>query len=335
MTHASPALTAAPPELTEEALEQHFRQMLPSATVLAPGDLPTGIPVGCVDGRRRECVAGAPGGHAGLLIVLLTAWEQESGQELTGEGVARVFHDYLDHFGAFYLHTDRAAQDRLAAALDIPPDAMDQRLRRPPADLRPRLLHALGEPAHMGCGHLGLMMEEPEAYQVRPELVRAVVRAFFARLWDGDHRLVLDVLDGTHLEDGVVRIRAASDAPAAGGARGGVGHDRPTLVTACPHHGALELLVYHPAAVEWLQSLQAMFLARQGMVPPDRVPECIRGQRALGQRQLEATLLRLAPGLPIFDVTIETARGAGPSARVAVRLHGHVPPYTRNTQLHV
>jgi hypothetical protein len=340
------ATLAAPPRLTEETLEHHFGRMLPGAAVLALDELSGGVAVGCIDGRRRECVAGAPGGNAGLLVTLLAAWEGTFRQELPGELVERLFGDYLGHFGSFYLHSDRAAQERLAATLGVQAASVDDLVRRGPAHVRPRLLDALTEPAHVGCGHLRSMIEEPDVYGVRPALVRAVVRAFFTRLWDGDERLVLDILDGSHTEGGVARVRAEWGGPGGRGASDGgtaagvtdvtdgaaatdVGPRPPVLVTACPHHQELGLFVYHPEAVEWLQALHALFLARDGLISARRVPDIIEAQHRLAQRQLDATLVRLAAGLPVFDVSIQANARARTPAEVAVRLQGFVRPRTQ------
>jgi hypothetical protein len=299
-------MTVGVATLTAGRLEEHFRQMLPSARLVPLDDLSGDVGVACVDGRREHCTAGAPGGNAGLLILLLGAWEEEA-DPLSPDAVDRVFARYLEHFGVFYLHTDRAAQDRLAAALGVGSGAaVDALVARPPEGMRARLLDALLDPAHMGCGHLRLLLEEPEAYGVRPDLVRAVLRAFFLRLWSGDGRLVLEVLDGPHNEAGVAVVRTEG---------------APALVTACPRHGAVDVFVYHPDAVAWLQALHAMFLARQGYIIPDRIPACIAAQRRLGDWQLEVTLQRLAPSLPVFDVRVEPGNGAT-AASVTVRPGG-------------
>jgi hypothetical protein len=303
-------MTVGDATLTVGRLKEHFQRMLPSARLVPLDDLSGHAGVACVDGRREHCTAGAPGGNAGLLILLLAAWEEGAGP-LSPDAVDGVFARYLEHFGTFYLHTDRAAHDRLAAALGVGSGAaVDALVARPPEAMRPGLLDALADPAHVGCGHLRLLLEESETYGVRPDLVRAVLRTFFLRLWSGDPRLVLEVLDGPHKEAGVAVVRTEG---------------APALVTTCPRHGTLDLFVYHPDAVAWLQALHAVFLARQGFITPDRIPACIAAQRRLGDRQLEATLHRLAPSLPVFDVRLEPGSGST-VAGVTVRHGGRAEP---------
>jgi hypothetical protein len=312
----------ATPTPTESDLERHFQRMLPRARMQSLDDLSGELSVGCVDGRRPSCVAAAPGGNAGLLALLLATWEREHGRHLPDAAIDHLFGRYLDHFGSFYMHTDRDALAGLATAVHHRAGPVDVLVRNPSPPLRPLLLDALMEPQHVGCGHLRLMLQEPGAYGTRGGLVRAILRSFFRRLWDGDTRLILDVLDGAHDECGVARIRARNPATSAADddttARGG-----PALVPACPRHEDLDLFVYHPDPVAWLQALHALFLVREGLVPPGAIPSCIAAQGALGDQQLEATLRRLAPDLPVFDILIEPETGANP-ARVAVRLVGSV-----------
>jgi hypothetical protein len=309
-----------PASLSEDAVERHFRSMLRDTRVLSLEDLTGHHAVGCMDGRRAQCVAGVPGASAGLLILLLASLEARSGRPLPTRAVHQIFRRYLDHFGSFQIHTDRAAQRRLARALGHEPDQM---IRNPPDHLRASVLEAILDPDHVGCGHLRLLLEEPDAYGVRRELVEAVLTGFFLRLWDGDPRLVLGILDGDHHEGGVVRIRAEPPRES------GPWHDRdctpaaPALVTACPRHRGLDLFVYHPDAVAWLHAMHAVFLATRGLIAPDQIPACAAAQQRLGEQHLEATLLRLAPELPVFDVWIGPGKATGPRD-VTVQFQGRV-----------
>lgn len=301
-------------------MERHFRSMLRDTRVLSLEDLTGHHAVGCVDGRRAQCVAGAPGASAGLLVLLLASLEARSGRRLPAPAVHHIFRRYLDHFGSFHIHTDRAAQGRLARALGHEPDQM---IRNPPDHLRVSVLEALLDPDHVGCGHLRLLLEEPDAYGVRRELVEAVLTGFFLRLWDGDPRLVLDILDGDHHEGGVVRIRTEPPRETGPWHDHGYTPAAPALVAACPRHRGLDLFVYHPDAVAWLHAMHAVFLATQGFITPDQIPACAAAQQRLGEQHLEATLLRLAPELPVFDVWIGPGKASGPRD-VTVQLQGRV-----------
>lgn len=310
--------------LTAEEVEEHLRRMLPLARILPLDALLDELPVSCVDGRKAHCVAGAPGGNAGLLLLLLAAWESATGRALTEGEVDTLFRRYLDHFGAFYVHTDRDAQDRLEGALaretGMEGESIDDLVLGPPPHLRDRLAGLLSQPAHVGCGHLRLMLEDPAAYGVRRTLVEALLRSFFRRLWEGDPRLTFDILGGDHREEGVLSIRTApGGAPHPDRTPHRGGHGGPPLVTACPQHDDLDLFVHHPEAVEWLHALHAVFLVRVGLLPPGGIAGFIEAQEQLGTRQLKRTLERLAPGLPVFDVHVEAGTGGAPDVRSVTR----------------
>lgn len=66
----------------------------------------------CVDGRDAHAIIGTPGGDAGELVLALAAAEQLGRRAFSAEAVERVFADYLDASGHFYLHTDFHAADR-------------------------------------------------------------------------------------------------------------------------------------------------------------------------------------------------------------------------------
>jgi hypothetical protein len=309
--------------LTAEEVEEHLRRMLPLARILPLDALLDELPVSCVDGRKSHCVAGAPGGNAGLLLLLLAAWEAATGRELGDPEVDSLFRRYLDHFGAFYVHTDRDAQDRLEGALaretGMEGESIDDLVLGPPPHLRERLAELLSQPAHVGCGHLRLMLEDPEAYGVRRALVEALLRSFFRRLWEGDLRLTFDILGGDHQEEGVLSIRTARSGGSGPEGGSGGGESAPPLVTACPQHDDLDLFVHHPEAVEWLHALHAVFLVRVGLLPPGGIAGFIEAQELLGATQLNRTLERLAPGLPLFEVHVEAGAGGAADVRSVTR----------------
>jgi hypothetical protein len=156
--------------------------MLPSARLIPMDELRGELAVGCVDGRRHGCVIGAPGGNAGLLVVLLAALERIREKAFSEEELASLFRAYLDHFGAFYFHSDEPAMSVLRdTALDGPATRED-----------------------IGCGHLRILFAE------WPELVRGVLREAFRALRRGDERIHFEILSGDHREEGVLRIQAAS-----------------------------------------------------------------------------------------------------------------------------
>ncbi|HLL55523.1 MAG TPA: rhodanese-like domain-containing protein, partial [Myxococcaceae bacterium] len=128
----------------------------------------------CVDGRDDQGVIGTPGGDAGELVLAFGCLERVMGRELTDEAVETLLARELDTFGRFYMHTDTHAWTKCLAAMKsdprlssaVPPDANDADwvalANRAPVEARPALLEHFQDPAHLGCGHLRLMLTKPE-----------------------------------------------------------------------------------------------------------------------------------------------------------------------------
>lgn len=254
-------------------------------------------PIACVDGRKQEGIVGAPGGNAGLFLLLLTAYERFRATRLSDADVSGLFIAYLDRFGHFYLHSDTGALARLFEALaaapqaDRPESAAERiaYLHQPPQSARAVLRQLLARPAHLGCGHLRLTAEHPERYHARPELFAAFLRAYFDALWAGDDRIVFDVLDGALDARAVLNIHTEDDPQTA-------------VPLPCPRFQSVQLFVHHPSAVAFLRSRHAAFLADRGWIDASDAEAFAAAHARLEVTQLEDTLKALAPGLPHLDV---------------------------------
>lgn len=250
----------------------------------------------CVDGRDAHAIIGTPGGDAGELVLALAVAEQLGRAPFSAASVDRVFADYLDAFGHFYLHTDNRAARRWLDAAAVSGDELGTLLRTPPGSAQAALLDTVADPAHIGCGHLRLTVENPEAYGVRPELVRAVLQAYFRRLWAGDPRLEFVVLEGTHAESAVLQVETQSAVHA---------YSQVPLVS--PRVGDTEVFVVHPQVSAFIREQNAAFLLEE-------VPSLMSagvGQASfldalqrLARTQIGETIQALAPDLPVFVVEV-------------------------------
>ncbi len=282
-------------------LNDKLHRMAGAATPALLPELLDHRAVCCVDGRKKEKVIAVPGGSAGLFVLMLAALERFRSPRLNATQVDEILEAYLQAFGRFYMHTDRMsveqARSRLngAAESDRRSDGEGEPASwplHPPDDLRAELLDALMVPDAVGCGHLRMMLEHPEEYRVRGELVRDFLRAFYLRLWDGDDRLVLDILEGVHVEQALVRVHVSPTETS-----------RDAVVLMPPSDDEVDVFVYHPEAAAFMQVENAFFLAELGWIDVDEVAGFAEMQNSLGAEQLEATARYLAAGLPICDAT--------------------------------
>jgi rhodanese-related sulfurtransferase len=258
----------------------------------------------CVDGRGDMGVIGTPGGDVGELVLALHALERFLGRRLELEVVDALVERVADAMGNLYMHTDTHARDRLIDALRTDPrlntsgidDALDwwRWLASPPEHLRPLVLEHLLDLRHVGCGHLRLMLEHPEDYAVRPDLVREVISAFTNLRWRGAAQLELVVLPGGHDEAAVLNVRVEGDL-----------HGTSAIPLIAPSCAEGQMFVNHPQVAAYVRHELAAVLSEQSDLLPIAAPDRVSLAEeidARGAAHLEVTLSYLAAGLPIFEL---------------------------------
>jgi len=266
----------------------------------------------CVDGRDSQGVVGAPGGDAGELLLGLAALEKH-GVVVPDTCMAQLIIGWADAFGRIYLHSDVSALNRLimsmradpripASALPdptAPAPAWRALMAGPPEAIRGLVLEHLTQPDHIGCGHLKFNLKEPEAYGVRPGLVISVLSAFFHVLWSGAPECEFVVLGGGHAEGGVLLVKVEGEL---------YPYSRVPLIPPSLHGG--QLFVHHPQVTALQRWETAHWLAHHDDIDgmEGREVELLETIKALGAQQMNATLGRLAKGLPIFEVTFSRKR---------------------------
>ena len=177
----------------------------------------------CVDGRDDHGVIGTPGGDAGEFLLALTSIERAVGKPFPFECMESVLRSYLDTFGHFYIHSDTQAGNNLIKSMRADPEIaphlpgtsstpQDWRIfmTAPPEELRERIAEHMIIPGNLGCGHVRLMLQHPEQYLVRRELVEMFLRTYTRMRWSGVHELEWVTLGGGHQEGAVVNIRLAT-----------------------------------------------------------------------------------------------------------------------------
>ena len=277
----------------------------------------------CVDGRDETGVFGTPGGDAGELLLALAALERVVGRELSRREVAELLDRRLDTFGRFYLHGDVntanalikaiRADGRFTDALEGVYEPMTWRrfFARPPAEVREHLLEYMLQPAHIGCGHLKLTIQEGASYGVRSELVRDVLRSFTRLRWSGAPETEFVPLPGGHSEGAVINVRVHGDL-----------RSYTPIPLVAPRGPGTQIFVNHPQVASRLREEMASFLVEQddlGIAGPSHRDALLAEMGALASTQMGLTLGRLAKGLPVYDVTFER------NARFTVEQVGVVP----------
>jgi len=291
------------------------------------------VPLPRIDGRSGSPHVGTPGGDAGELVLALAAIEQVSERELADEDVAPALAGYVASFGRFYMHSDAHALERLRTALEADPRFAEARadgalapgriesfVRRPPAALEDALLEQLVRSEHVGCGHLRTMLEHPQEYGARRELVQAVIREAHRLGWAHPESLDFVVLEGEHEERAVVRVLL----------------DRPihayTRVPTFPGSPGetTSFFLAHPEVSAYLRRELGAFLlegdALGGLAIAPADPERLeRALADLAERQISATLRHLARELPVYDVHVRDDGSApvvsGPNASLGCRAY--------------
>jgi rhodanese-related sulfurtransferase len=296
-------------ELTIARIERHIGdpgavRFLKIAALLLHGRM------SCVDGRDDSGVLGTPGGDGGEFLVLLGAIESLSGKRFTGAEIRALLARRLDTFGRFYIHTDVAASNaliasmrgdrRLDAALAHVYEPLEWRdfFAEPPAEVRDIVLEHMLVPGHIGCGHIRMMWQDCQAYGVRPELPELVLRSFMHLRWSGAVEAELVPLAGGHEERGVLRVFLADPIEPF--------TEVPLVSPSCE---GTQMFVCHPQVMSYLRTQLVRFAQLQSALVPKLSEEDLRCEvEAMATTQMNATLQRLAMGLPVFDVTFGAGR---------------------------
>lgn len=302
---AAPEVQAAGGPLTADLVRAHIGDPRSVRWIKLPALISHGR-LSCIDGRDERGVIGAPGGNGGEFLLTLAAIEATTGEALSPEAVEAGLLSHIDTFGNFHVHTDVTAFEALIADLETLPELQETAadlsgieewsawLRNAPAELHEDLLARLLEPAHIGCGHIRLMLERSDRYGIRRELVESFLRTFYRVWWAGAPELSLSVLPGDHSEGAVVNVRLAAET---------WGLSRVPLIS--PACAGRQIFVNHPDISAYLRHRTVELLTRENgplAVGPALATQLQDAFDELAARQLSATAEALAKDLPIFDV---------------------------------
>lgn len=261
----------------------------------------------CVDGRDDHGVIGTPGGDAGELLLAMAAAERVSGRALETRDVARLLERHVDTFGRFYMHSDTHAMNRLIVegyrkderiiphiGKTFEPQEWREWGNRPPLAARAPMLEHLSRPENMGCGHLRFAMTDSETYGVRKELASSFLRSFHELRWSGAPELEWVILGGDHAEGAVASVLVEGEL-----------HSYTRIPLVSPSVAGTQMFVNHPQVTRFLRREMASFLAQAGLVAAADEGRLSAALDELGTLQANATLSRLAHGLPVFELRFD------------------------------
>lgn len=174
----------------------------------------------CKDSRGDSDNFGAPGGDFGEFLLALDCFRRVAGN--SGNSVSsasacdvdEIFEKWLKERCSaerpFYLHSDRPALRRILKSIGQEEAALPEDIKDPLE--KEKFIESFGSKADFqGCGHLRLMLEQPEGYSIDLKLFSQLSRAFFTRYFRGDARLMFKVYEITQDGCALVVINGSSD----------------------------------------------------------------------------------------------------------------------------
>lgn len=159
------------------------------------------VPCTCIDGRTKGLRYSVAGGSVGLLIWILNDLNQKN--PLDFETIELIMLDFSQEIAPLYLHSDQHALEEIYHKLRVQETTKLEDLTQ---DQKQMFMILAATGAYRGCGHLKLMMQHIEEYQVDISLIQEVIFIFFKQFFLKTPNFLFDVLAGRHAEEQVVII---------------------------------------------------------------------------------------------------------------------------------
>lgn len=167
------------------------------------------VPCTCIDGRTQGMRYSVAGGSFGLILHTLALvqahrMDEDRGTDdfsLSTEDISAYIALFARAVGPVYLHSDQTAITKILAQLGVPPDT---RLTALTPGQQKTFVQLAAEPELQGCGHIKLMMLQPELYGVPTVLIKRALQAFLWLYFAGEADLLFEVLKGDHHEAAVL-----------------------------------------------------------------------------------------------------------------------------------
>eukprot|EP01101_Sappina_pedata_P007764 TRINITY_DN4165_c0_g1_i1.p1 TRINITY_DN4165_c0_g1~~TRINITY_DN4165_c0_g1_i1.p1 ORF type:complete len:355 (+),score=106.36 TRINITY_DN4165_c0_g1_i1:82-1146(+) len=294
----------------------------------------------CIDGRCGDPVLGTPGGDTGEFLLALAIYHRYNSLVHNGKtNVHERFIKYLQDVHKeqpFYMHTSRDAVRSLSETLAI---SEEEVINPSTTELKMTLLDYVIKPEFIGCGHISLLLRNPEEYVIPTYIAQELIRSFYKLLWGLDERhstlskMQLVVLEGCHQEKAILEVTSEVISSETGSIskHGDIKPSdtdegfvfgrgcarvfplvRPYITL--ENGDKIQFFVHHGKAIEMFRYKNAKFFKK--LLTP-KFPELkTRHMKTeidrLAEKKLYLTIGNLAPTLPIYNLSVLQHEGHPP-----------------------
>ncbi|EFA80038.1 hypothetical protein PPL_06859 [Heterostelium album PN500] len=146
----------------------------------------------CVDGRGDKSELGTLGGDSGEFLLGVAAWQQITGtsDDYIIDKMQILFNDFLEiQPNPMYMHTDDHAEElattKMREIFNDPNLVIN--FTNPDPEYQDELMNLLTDKNYIGCGHIRLIMNNPDKYNLSTKIVSEYLRHFYYNLWVEDY----------------------------------------------------------------------------------------------------------------------------------------------------
>jgi hypothetical protein len=258
---------------------------------------------GCADGRTVENGLGTWGGDLAEFITALNVYEQMTSLHLSQADVTNILRRFLSATGRTHFTTCMTSQVlNQMVGYQVGPGATNQdfenAMRNPLEDKIAALWMKIVDPNFIGNDHIKLMLQSPEDYSVRKELVQQVIHSFYDILWNTydplREKLRIQVLSGeSRPESAIVSVTVPDFCLKQAG----------LVPLISPMGTTASIVLLNPDAIQVYRRELSLFFSRM-TVPVVKEDEMMKRLSILTAGQAALTSKTLFDRVPVYSARI-------------------------------
>lgn len=292
---------------TESSVGRGFMSCDDVESFISPVALLSWVPVhsasfGCADGRTVEAGLGTWGGDIAEFVTAINVYEQMTSVRLSLADVTNILRRYLSATSRSHFTTCMTAQvirqmvgSQISSGGTL--EEMEAAIRNPLEERQAAMWMKITDPNFVGNEHIKLMLERPDDYSVRKELVQNVVHSFFDILWNPydplAEKLRVQVLSGEHAEVAVVSVTVPDFCVKQAG----------LVPLISPSGPAASVVILNPDAIQVFRGELSLFFSRM-TVPVVKEDEMMKRLSILNAGQAALTSQALFERVPMYSARI-------------------------------